>query len=54
MTKTGPQSEVNHPASAVAARCIDHVNLSVRDLHVSVDFYSRLLGIEIRSGAEGR
>jgi catechol 2,3-dioxygenase-like lactoylglutathione lyase family enzyme len=35
-------------AAPVTARCIDHVNISVRDLDVSADFYARLLGIELK------
>jgi catechol 2,3-dioxygenase-like lactoylglutathione lyase family enzyme len=40
-------------AKPINARCIDHVNLSVRDLDKSVDFYSRLLGVEVKERGEG-
>lgn len=40
-------------AAAVKARSIDHVNLSVCDLDKSIEFYSRLLGIEIKEQGEG-
>jgi catechol 2,3-dioxygenase-like lactoylglutathione lyase family enzyme len=36
----------------VAARYIDPVYLSVRDLDLSVDFYARLLGIEVKAGPD--
>jgi lactoylglutathione lyase len=42
-----PDGDESHPVS-VNARCIDHVNLSVRDLDVSIAFYSRLLGLELK------
>ena len=41
-------------AKPVNARCIDHVNLSVRNLDKSIDFYSRLLGIGIKERGEGQ
>ena len=48
MTDTLDRTEQNVAAKPVNARCIDHVNLSVRDLDKSVDFYSRLLGIDVK------
>jgi catechol 2,3-dioxygenase-like lactoylglutathione lyase family enzyme len=53
MTVTLDQTEPKTPAKPVNARCIDHVNLSVRDLDKSIDFYSRLLGIDIKEQGEG-
>jgi catechol 2,3-dioxygenase-like lactoylglutathione lyase family enzyme len=54
MTSTADPIEQKSAARPVNARCIDHVNLSVRDLDKSVDFYSRLLGIEIKERGEGQ
>ena len=49
-----PAASGNEPASApVAARCIDHVNLSVRDLDASIHFYTRVFGVEYKEGGEG-
>jgi catechol 2,3-dioxygenase-like lactoylglutathione lyase family enzyme len=45
----GGKAHAGLRASApVNARCMDHVNISVRDLDVSADFYGRLLGIELK------
>lgn len=52
MADTGSDSNAKASATPVAARCIDHVNLSVRDLEKSVDFYSRLLGLELKERGE--
>jgi lactoylglutathione lyase len=41
-----------HPP--VSARCIDHVNLSVRDLDASIKFYCDLLGVEVKEGGESQ
>ena len=35
-------------AAPVNARCIDHLNIAVRDLDVSAGFYAGLLGIELK------
>ena len=54
MTDTlGQTTPTTAAAKPVNARCIDHVNLSVRDLDKSIDFYSRLLGIDIKERGEG-
>src|SRR5262245_19357066 len=54
MTDTfGQATPKTAAAKPVNARCIDHVNLSVRDLDKSIDFYSRLLGIDIKERGEG-
>ena len=52
MTDKASDNDVTTPAMPVAARCIDHVNLSVRDLETSIDFYSRLLGITVKERGE--
>jgi catechol 2,3-dioxygenase-like lactoylglutathione lyase family enzyme len=36
------------PGAPVNARCIDHVNMSVRDLDVSAAFYAALFGLEVK------
>ena len=53
MTDALDQTKPKTAAKPVNARCIDHVNLSVRDLDKSIDFYSRLLGIDIKERGEG-
>ena len=53
MTATLQPSEQKSATKSVNARCIDHVNLSVRSLARSVDFYSRLLGIEVKEKGDG-
>jgi catechol 2,3-dioxygenase-like lactoylglutathione lyase family enzyme len=54
MTETLDRAPQKLNAQPVSARCIDHVNLSVRDLDKSIDFYSRLLGIDIKERGEGQ
>jgi catechol 2,3-dioxygenase-like lactoylglutathione lyase family enzyme len=54
MTETRGSGEHGATCKPVNARCIDHVNLSVSDLDRSVDFYSRLLGIEVKEQGEGQ
>jgi catechol 2,3-dioxygenase-like lactoylglutathione lyase family enzyme len=54
MTETRSPVEQGATCKPVNARCIDHVNLSVSDLDRSVDFYSRLLGIEVKEQGEGQ
>jgi lactoylglutathione lyase len=49
LDQTEPRTAAAKP---VNARCIDHVNLSVSNLDRSVDFYSRLLGIDIKEQGE--
>lgn len=53
MTDTLDQTEPKVAAKPVNARCIDHVNLTVRDLDKSIDFYSRVFGIDIKERGEG-
>jgi lactoylglutathione lyase len=43
----------NTGSAPVLAQCIDHVNLSVRDLDVSASFYANLLGLEIKEQGSG-
>jgi catechol 2,3-dioxygenase-like lactoylglutathione lyase family enzyme len=54
MTDTLDYLQQTLAAKPVNALCIDHVNLSVRDLDKSIDFYSRLLGIGIKERGEGQ
>jgi catechol 2,3-dioxygenase-like lactoylglutathione lyase family enzyme len=54
MTDALDRTDKKTAAKPVNARCIDHVNLSVRDLDKSIDFYSRLLGIDIKERGESR
>ena len=54
MTETLDRAQPELSAQPVNARCIDHVNLSVRDLDKSIDFYSRLLGIDVKERGEGQ
>ena len=51
---TSPEATIACSAPPIDARCIDHVNLSVSNLDVSVDFYRRVLGAELKEQGENR